>query len=161
MKSVELVPVGETAEAELLRLARAFHLRGRAPAHRARAATLVQVAHGHPLARAWLIHEAGRTVGYTILCLGFGIEYGGPDAFVDDLYLVPDARGRGVGATVMQRLEAEARAMGLCALFLVVDPENAPARRPLSPSRLRGHGLAADGEATVRGSGYSHSSLRP
>ena len=62
-----------------------------------------------------------------MLCLGFGIEYGGPDAFVDDLYLVPEARGRGSAARCWQRLEAEARGLGLYALFLVVDPENAPA----------------------------------
>ena len=124
MEFVELVPVTEADEAELLRLARAFHLEDGHPLTERGAAALAQVARGHPLARAWLIHEAGHTVGYTLLCLGFGIEYGGPDAFVDDLYLVPDARGR---ATVMQRLEAEARAMGLCALFLVVDPDNAPA----------------------------------
>ena len=127
MESVELVPVTEADEAELLRLARAFHLEDGHPLTERGAAALAQVARGHPLARAWLIRQDGRTVGYAILCLGFGIEYGGPDAFVDDLYLVPDARGRGIGATVMQRLEAEARAMGLCALFLVVDPDNAPA----------------------------------
>ena len=68
-------------------------------------------------------------VGYAVLGLGFGIEYGGADAFVDDLYLVPEARGRGLGEAVMARLEEEARAMGLAALFLVVDPENLPAWR--------------------------------
>jgi ribosomal protein S18 acetylase RimI-like enzyme len=64
-----------------------------------------------------------------VLGLGFGIEHGGADAFVDDLYLAPEARGRGLGEAVMARLKEEARAMGLAALFLVVDPENLPARR--------------------------------
>lgn len=86
-------------------------------------------ARGHPLARAWLVREAGRTVGYAVLGFGYGIEYGGADAFVDDLYLVQGARGRGIGSAVLARLEAEARAMRLNALFLVVDPDNAPALR--------------------------------
>jgi GNAT superfamily N-acetyltransferase len=127
MDPVELVEAGAADEAELLRLAQAFHLEDGHPLTERGTAALAQAARGHPLARAWLIRAAGRTVGYTVLCLGFGIEYGGADAFVDDLYLVPDARGRGIGATVIQRLEAEARAMGPCALFLVVDPGNAPA----------------------------------
>ena len=87
------------------------------------------IARGHPLGRAWLIEEAGRTIGYAVLGLGFGIEYGGADAFVDDLYLVPEARGRGLGGAVLALLEAEARELGLAALFLVVDPDNRPARR--------------------------------
>ena len=68
-------------------------------------------------------------VGYAVLGLGFGIEYGGADAFVDDLYLVPEARGRGLGRIVLDLLEAQARDLGLAALFLVVDPENTPALR--------------------------------
>ncbi len=62
---------------------------------------------------------------------GFGIEYGGADAFVDDLYLVPEARGRGLGTVVLGLLEEQARELGAgnLALFLVVDPDNTPAQR--------------------------------
>ena len=116
-------------EAELVRLAQTFHQEDGHPLTGRGEEALRLVAQGHPLARAWLIREAGCTIGYAILCLGFGIEYGGPDAFVDDLYLVPEARGRGIGAIVLERLEAEALAMKLSALFLVVDPENSPALR--------------------------------
>jgi ribosomal protein S18 acetylase RimI-like enzyme len=113
-----------------LALARAFHREGGHPLTERGVAAIGMIARGHPLVRAWLIRERGRTivVGYTVLGLGFGVEYGGPDAFVDDLYLVPEARGRSVGEGVMRLLEAEARALDLKALFLVVDPENVPAR---------------------------------
>ena len=50
------------------------------------------------------------------------------DVFVDDLYIVPDSRGRGIGKAVMAMLEAEARELGAKAMHLVVDPANAPAR---------------------------------
>jgi ribosomal protein S18 acetylase RimI-like enzyme len=129
MATVELVPVGPAHEATLLELARAFHTEDGHPLTERGAAAIALVARGHPLGRAWLVREEGELVGYAVLGLGFGIEYGGADAFVDDLYLVPEARGRGLGEAVMARLEEEARAMGLAALFLVVDPENLSARR--------------------------------
>ena len=48
-------------------------------------------------------------------------------------------------------LEAQARELGLAALFLVVDPENTPALRLYRRRGLRGHALAADGQAAVSG----------
>ena len=138
MEAIELVEVTATDEPELLALARAFHAEDGHPLTEQGAVALRHVARGHPLARAWLVREAGRSVGYAVLGLGFGIEYGGADAFVDDLYLVPEARGRGIGAVVLERLEAEARAMRLNALFLVVDPDNAPALRLYRRSGFEG-----------------------
>lgn len=129
MADCELLPVGPADEETLLALARAFHAESGHPLGERGVAAARLVARGHPLARAWLIRDgSGAIVGYTVLGLGFGIEYGGPDAFVDDLYLVPPARGRGIGQAVMALLEGKARELGLKALFLVVDPENAPAK---------------------------------
>lgn len=129
MSTVKLRPAGVADEAVLLELARAFHAEDGHPLTKQGVAAIGQVARGHPLGRAWLIEEAGHVIGYTILCLGFGIEYGGPDAFVDDLYLVSQARGRGIGRIVLELLQGEARSQGLAALFLVVDPDNWRARR--------------------------------
>ncbi len=129
MPAIELRRVGPEQETTLLELAQAFHAEDGHPLSERGAAAIGMVAGGHPLGRAWLIEEAGHTIGYAVLGLGFGIEYGGADAFVDDLYLVPAVRGRGLGAQVLTLLETEARALGLAALFLVVDPDNAPARR--------------------------------
>jgi ribosomal protein S18 acetylase RimI-like enzyme len=129
MAEVELLPVGPEHEDAMLELARSFHAEDGHPLTERGEAAIGMIAKGHPLGRAWLVHEAGRLIGYAVLGLGFGIEYGGPDAFVDDLYLVPEARGRGLGGLVLAQLEDEAQALGLAALFLVVDPENLPARR--------------------------------
>ncbi len=107
---VRLRPVGPAEEGALLALARAFHAEDGHPLTERGEAAVATVARGHPLARAWLVEEetaAGReVVGYAALCLGFGIEHGGANASVDDLYLVPHARGRGLGAAVTRRLEA-------------------------------------------------------
>jgi ribosomal protein S18 acetylase RimI-like enzyme len=77
-----------------------------------------------------LIARAGeRPLGYAALCIGFSIEFRGRDAFVDELYVVPDARGSGLGRTLLRALEAEARAAGVRALHLEVEQHNAAARR--------------------------------
>lgn len=128
MADLDLVAVGAAEERALLALARAFHEEDGHPLTERGAAAIGLIAQGHSLGRAWLIRTEGEIVGYAVLGLGFGIEYGGPDAFIDDLYLVPTWRGRGLGRAVMARLELEARALELAALFLVVDPANARAR---------------------------------
>ena len=138
MAEVELVAADAAQEELLVALARDFHAEDGHPLTGQGEAALLQAVRGHPLARVWLVRDRDRIVGYTVLCLGFGIEYGGPDAFVDDLYLVPEARGRGLGAAVLVLLEQEARALGLAALFLVVDPENHRARRTYARAGFEG-----------------------
>ena len=60
MAEVELVAVGCERAAVLLQLARDFHVEDGHPLNDKGALALTQAAHGHPLARAWLIHERAR-----------------------------------------------------------------------------------------------------
>lgn len=75
---------------------------------------------GEPSGLAWLIHHAGETVGYVVVALGFSLESGGRDALIDELYVVPSARGRGLGGAVLALIEGEARRRGLKRLYLEV-----------------------------------------
>lgn len=113
----------------LLRLARAFHAGDGHPLDAAGETAIGCLCRGEPLARAWLIEEAGRPLGYAVLTLGFSVELGGRDGFVDDLYLAEEARGRGIGSAVLDRLVEEARALGIGALHLEVEPGNEAAAR--------------------------------
>lgn len=65
--------------------------------------------------------------GYVILTLDYSFEYRGRDAFIDELYIEPEFRRRGLGARAMEFVEQRARAMGVNALHLEVDRENEPA----------------------------------
>ena len=49
-----------------------------------------------------------RHVGYVVVTLGFSLESGGRDGFIDELYIAPAARGRGIGAKVLALVEREA-----------------------------------------------------
>lgn len=81
---------------------------------------------GDPFARAWLLRAlpGGPFIGYVVLTLGFSIEYGGRDGFVDELYVAPDARGRGIGTAALQFVMDQARELGFRALHLEVMPGN-------------------------------------
>lgn len=54
-----------------------------------------------------------------VLTLGFSIENGGRDAFIDEVYLLPEQRG-GRGDEVMAFVEAAARSLGVRNLYLEV-----------------------------------------
>ena len=76
-----------------------------------------------------IARESGGAIGYAALCFGYSIEFRGRDAFVDELFVTPDARGRGLGRALLRALEAEARANGVRQLHLEVEHGNEGARR--------------------------------
>jgi ribosomal protein S18 acetylase RimI-like enzyme len=124
----------------LLALARAFHAEdGHALSH-AGAGALAAVAGGEPLARCWLVRQAGMVVGYVVLSLGFSIEHGGRDGFIDDLYVVPAVRGIGIGRALLAFAVAEATKLGIRMLHLEVEPDNQRAY-----GLYRRHGFAESG----------------
>lgn len=67
---------------------------------------------------------AGEPVGYFVLTWGFDLEWNGRDAFLTELYLKPELRGRHAGRRLLQDAEGCARERGAAALHLMVRPEN-------------------------------------
>jgi ribosomal protein S18 acetylase RimI-like enzyme len=70
----------------------------------------------------------GMAAGYAAVCFGYSIEFGGRDAFLDELYLVPEVRHRGLGARLLAEAKACAAGCGVRALHLEVDADNAVAQ---------------------------------
>lgn len=81
------------------------------------------------LGRLWLIEAGGKTVGYLVLTFSFSFEFGGRDAFLDELFIDAQARGQGLGAAAMRFVEAQCRRIGVKALHLEVERENRVAQR--------------------------------
>ena len=73
------------------------------------------------LGRVFVMEEGGRTVGYLVLTFGFSLEFGGRDGLVDELYVAPGHRGRGLGTRALEAAEAACREQGIRALHLVVE----------------------------------------
>lgn len=122
-------PVSQTDADTLVELARSFHREDGHPLDAAGEAALRQIAQGEPFARAWLVRQDDQTLGYVIITLGFSIEYGGRDGFIDDLYLVPEARGRGLGRALLDFTLARAAELGIRTLHLEVETDNERATR--------------------------------
>jgi ribosomal protein S18 acetylase RimI-like enzyme len=78
--------------------------------------------------RLWLICDGDAAVGYLALTFGYSLEYHGPDAFIDELYIRPSHRGRGWGTRAMGHAEATARSKGIRALHLEVGHRNVAAQ---------------------------------
>jgi ribosomal protein S18 acetylase RimI-like enzyme len=72
----------------------------------------------------WLAEGETRAVGYLALTLGFSMQYGGRDAFIDDLYVIPSHRGCGVGSALVDACERACKTLGVRALHLGVRPTN-------------------------------------
>src|SRR3989338_432197 len=83
----------------VLRFVRAYSRHDRRPFSARTAGAAVRALLTHPRqGRLWLICDRGRPIGYVVLTFGFSLEYGGREAIVEELYLVPSRRRRGIGA---------------------------------------------------------------
>jgi ribosomal protein S18 acetylase RimI-like enzyme len=79
--------------------------------------------------RVWLLEEEAAVVGYLALCIGFSLEFGGNDAFIDELFVLPGHRGRGHARALLACAVWHAPALGIRALHLEVDRTNLAAQR--------------------------------
>lgn len=88
----------------------------------------------------WLIERDGAVAGYLCVTGGFSLEVGAGDFFLDELYVVPQARGRGIGQAAIAFAEAEAKARGAARLCLEVQPRNIRAAELYRRSGYESHG---------------------
>lgn len=94
---------------------------------RARAAFLPLLAPGQ-LGQAWLAVVDGQVAGHVVLTFCYSMEYGGRSAFVDDLFVRPALRNRGVGRALVDHARAICEALGIRAMHLEVARTNGPAQ---------------------------------
>jgi ribosomal protein S18 acetylase RimI-like enzyme len=76
------------------------------------------------LGRVFLIVDGAAVAGYVVFTLGFTLQFGGRDGFIDDLFIRPAFRDRGFGAATLRAIRAEADAMRLRAVHLLVATTN-------------------------------------
>ncbi len=80
------------------------------------------------LGRIWWIERDGARVGYAAVCFGYSLEFGGRDAFLDELFVLAEHRGVGVGGAAVDLLCREVEALGVRALHLEVAHGNEAGR---------------------------------
>ena len=79
--------------------------------------------------RIWILQCRGGQAGYLALTWSYSFEYGGRVAEVDELYVAPQFRNRGLAQAALSFAETTCKALKLKALSLEVKPENDSARR--------------------------------
>ncbi len=83
--------------------------------------------------------HAAMLVGYLAISLGFSIEAGGRDAFVDELFIEPHVQGRGIGRRALQFAEQVCRELGVRRVCMEVERENMRAKRLYNSLGFRDH----------------------
>lgn len=91
-------------------------------------AALSQLLGDARLGRVFLIRADDETVGYLVVTFGFSLEFKGRDAFVDELFLRAEFRGRGIGTRALAQAEVACREANVRALHLEVERANTTAQ---------------------------------
>ncbi|MEL7253545.1 MAG: GNAT family N-acetyltransferase [Pseudomonadota bacterium] len=94
-----------------------------------RAAAIMPLLEGSPHGAIYLAGPARAPVGYLALSFAWSIHMGGLEALVDELYIRPGVRGRGIGTEILHGLPTQLASMGLKALHLDVHRDNTRARK--------------------------------
>lgn len=123
--ALRLEPLGERDLPTLTPLIRAYYREdGLDWVEERQPAALRALAANAPNGSGWLVRQSDRTIGYAVLTWSFSVESGGRDGLIDEVYLIPEVRGRGLGQQVLAMIEDEARRLGLRRLFLEVSHGN-------------------------------------
>ena len=100
-------------------------------------AGILPILEGSPCGAAYLVGPTRAPIGYIVITFGWSVEFGGLDGFVDELFIRPTVRGRGIASEVLASLPRALAGAGLRALHLEVGANNAAARRLYERSGFR------------------------
>ncbi len=79
-----------------------------------------------PYLEGYVFEEDGGIAGYAMLAKSFSTEFGRPCVWIEDLYVKPEHRKRGIGSLFLRRIGEKYRD---CVLRLEAEPENESAIR--------------------------------
>ena len=93
----------------------------------ARRAGVIPLLDGIPHGCAYLIGPPRAPIGYIVVTFGWSVEFGGLDAIIDELFVRPGVRGRGIASEALIALPRALAQGGLRAIHLEVDRDNTAA----------------------------------
>jgi GNAT superfamily N-acetyltransferase len=92
------------------------------------AALLQRLCAERALGSAWVAESGAELVGYLIAVSVLSLEHQGVMAEIDEFFVIPGARGRGVGAALLEKMEAALAAEGCVRVQLQLGVDNHAAR---------------------------------
>lgn len=92
------------------------------------------------LGRALMIKHNGKHVGYVLVTFSFSLEFNGPIAFVDELFIEPSGRQKGIGTQVLKQIETLCSRLGIKTIRLESEAKNKRATALYIRSGYHDHG---------------------
>jgi GNAT superfamily N-acetyltransferase len=86
-----------------------------------------------------LAEDGDVAIGVAYLSFTWTLEHGGKSAWLEELYVVPERRGAGVGTQLLERTLGEARARGCHAVDVEVEASHARAAKLYARAGFRMH----------------------
>lgn len=115
---------------KLMPLVTAFHAEmGMGTEETALERALIPLLEGSPYGAIYLMGPARAPMGYVVLTFSWSLEFGGMDGFIDEIFLRPTVRGRGIALEALQSLRKVMQSAGVMALHLEVDRDNEGAQK--------------------------------
>jgi len=126
------MPIRHAAPADapaVMAMMRSFYDEDGLRLHAAAGEALAELLATPALGAVLLDEEVGGPAGYAVVTLGFSLELGGRDAFVDELFVERAHRRHGRGGALLAAAQAWARGAGAGVIHLeVAQPDEAKLR---------------------------------
>ena len=125
---LRVVAVGPREAGRLVAVVERFHGESGHEVGPAQTAAVHALCADPSLGRAWLLWDGrGRDAGYALAYWRHSIDHGGRVAVLDDLWIEPGLRGRGLGRRLMDAVLGDMSACGARTVVVEADPADAPA----------------------------------
>lgn len=99
-------------------------------------AAVMPLLEGSPHGAIWLVGPRRAPVGYVVISFGWSVEYGGIDGAVDEIFVRPPVRGRGMGFEALNGIAKALGSSGVRALHLEVARDDDRAQRFYTRARF-------------------------
>ena len=87
-------------------------------------ANLVELLQNPVYGVIYIVHEANAYIGYLIICFDYSLEYRGKGAWIDELFVEPTHRGKGIGTQLLDLADRASKDRNAKVLHLEVNHAN-------------------------------------
>ena len=112
-----------------------------APDDARQARALTRILADESVGRIYVARDGGRVVAMATLLYSISTAEGGLVASFEDLVVLPERRGRGIGSALVRFVVAEARKQGVLRLTLLTDSHNKRAQELYAKAGFRASGM--------------------
>lgn len=129
IEGVKIVACPAAEIAAMLPLAEYYYQEDKLPFDAARFQRALVAALAQDRGSAWWLCVAGERVGYTLMMDGWSIEFGGLLTTLDEIFVLPSWRGKGVASQAIIALRDQFAARGGVSMSMETTPDNLNAQK--------------------------------